>query len=158
MRDDSTMTLKDAQTNCFPEIEGVVNALWDTLNDPNNKLLEDSVSLDDTGAWHADRDDACRFNLVNLSFKLYEDVYLCDATNDGEERHTKCLRPIEINFKRFSPYLAAGKPVELNEDLHETSWAPYPYYAGNEKQEANKELLDEWAKTNRKLLWDNHLW
>jgi hypothetical protein len=95
---------------------------------------------------------------VNLSFQLYEDVYLCDATNDGEERHTKCLRPIETNFKRFSPYLAAGKPVELNEDLHETSWAPYPYYAGNEKQEANKELLDEWAKTNRKLLWNNHLW
>ena len=158
MRDDSTMTLKDAQTNCFPEIEGVVNALWDTLNDPNNKLLEDSVSLDETGAWHTDRDDACRFNLVNLSFQLYEDVYLCDATNDGEERHTKCLRPIETNFKRFSPYLAAGKPVELNEDLHETSWAPYPYYAGNDKQEANKELLDEWAKTNRKLLWDNHLW
>ncbi len=157
MRDDSTMTFKDAQTNCFHEIEGVVNALWETLNNPENKLLEESVYLDETNAWHADRDDARRLNLINLSFQLFEDVYLCDATNDGEERHTKCLRPIENNFKRFSPYLAAGKPVELNEDLHD-KWLPYPYYTGNERQEVTKEILYQWAKKERGLLWNNHIW
>lgn len=157
VRDDETMTLSDAQSNCFDEIEGVVEALWRTVNDPNYLLLEQSMSLDDNRQWFVDRDNATRLNLVNLSFKLYDDVYLCDVTADGEERHTICLRPIENNFKRFSPYLAAGKPVELDESLHE-SWTPYPYFVGNANKTANKEILDQWASGSRSLLWNNRIW
>lgn len=156
VRDEKTLTLKEAQETYFDEISGVVDALWNTLTDSKNRLLEQSQKLDGNGGWENDSGESTRLNLVNLSFKLYDDVYLCDTTTDAAERLTTCLRPIENNFKRFSPYLAATKPVELPEDLHE-KWETYPYYE-NEKHLITADKVNEWAADKRKLLWNNGLW
>ncbi len=155
LRDDNTMTIKDAQDCYFNEIQGVINSLWATINDPNNKLLEQSFSLNENGEWKSDRDNATRFNLVNLSFKLYEDVYLCDSATSLH--HIERLRPIENNFKHFSPYMKEGKPMELSEDLHER-WDAYPYFSEDTEQQITKDDVNQWAKTNRSLLWNNKLW
>ena len=151
-----TITLGDAQRNHFQEISDVVDAFWDTVNNPDCKLLEKGQRLDDGGQFVPEKDGAPRFNLVNLSFKLYKDVYLCDTKTDGPARHIVSLRPVETVFKRFSPYLEGSVPTDLDEQLHE-HWTPYPYYEGS-GQNINLEELVSWAKRERRLLWDNHLW
>jgi DEAD/DEAH box helicase domain-containing protein len=98
----------------------VVDSFWDELNNPENKLLEESVHWDvDNNQFLNDSENANRFNLTNLCFKLYEDVYLCDTNTDSAVRHTQCLRPIENHFKGFSPYLIGNHAVPLKEEWHE---------------------------------------
>ncbi len=151
-----TISLGDAQRNYFQQISDVVDAFWDTVNDKNNKLLEEGQRLDDNGDFIPEKDHAPRLNLVNISFKLYTDVYLCDTKTDGPARHIVSLRPISTNFKRFSPYLEGSTPTDLDETLHET-WEPFPYYAGSGNY-VSPEIITSWAKTKRRLLWDNRLW
>jgi hypothetical protein len=94
VRDDNSISLNDAQNTYFKEIEGVINALWDTVTDPNNKLLEIATRYDADSHRHVvEKDNAPRLNLINLSFELYDDVYLCDTNADNESRHVVCLRP-----------------------------------------------------------------
>lgn len=158
VRDDSTMNLKDAYDTYFDAISHVVDALWDAAIDPNNKILELATNYDEDEAKHVpERGEVQRMNLINISFKLYENVYLCDTTTDSADRHTFSLRPIENNFKHFSPYLSGGIPVDLDENLHET-WSPYPYYQGSPNGKPTPETLDAWAKENRKLLYEHNLW
>ena len=158
VRDDNTMTLSDAYNEYFHIISHVVDALWDTVKNPANKILETATNYDEEEARHIpERGDVLRMNLTNISFKLYHDVYLCDTTTDNNDRHTYSLRPIENNFKHFSPYLAGGIPIDLNEDLHE-EWEPYPYYHGSANGEPTPEKLEDWAKEKRKLLYENNLW
>ena len=154
-RDDTSLTINDAQRQYFNEISDVIDALWETLTGDEYKILQVGQRLDDSGHFVNEKDNAPRFNLNDLCFKLYDDVYLCDTKAD-EDRHTVCLRPIGNNFKRFSPYLEGSTPIELNEDLHE-KWEAFPYYIGSGK-ECNKKSLAEWAKTHRRLLWINHIW
>jgi hypothetical protein len=157
VRDDNSISLNDAQNTYFREIEGVINALWDTITDPNNKLLEIATRYDADNHRHVvEKDNAPRLNLINLSFELYDDVYLCDTNADNESRHVVCLRPIANNFKRFAPYLSGSSPVELKEEYHQ-HWTTYPNYKGSGK-ELNKEKLNEWAKVERSLLWNNKIW
>ena len=154
-RDDMTLSIDEAQRQYFDIISGVIDALWDTLTGETYKILQVGERLNDNGKFELERDNAPRFNLYNLCFKLYDDVYLCD-TRATEDRHTISLRPIGNNFKRFSPYLEGTKPVELKEDLHEL-WDVYPYFKGSDKQIKTEEI-EKWAKENRKLLWNNHIW
>lgn len=158
VRDDNTMTLNDAYNEYFCSISNVVDALWETVQVPENKILETATNYDEDDARHVpERGDVLRMNLTNISFKLYENVYLCDTTSDSADRHTFSLRPIENNFKHFSPYLSGGIPVNLDENLHE-HWAPYPYYHGSASGEPTPEKLEAWAKENRKLLYEHNLW
>ena len=154
-RDDPSLSLNDAQRQYFHEISGVIDALWETMTCDEYKILQVGERLDDSGNFVTEKDKAPRFNLNDLCFKLYDDVYLCDTKADGK-RHAVCLRPIGNNFKRFSPYLEGTTPVELKEDLHE-QWDAYPYYEGSGK-EADKKTIATWSKQNRPLLWNNHLW
>lgn len=154
-RDDNTLTMNDAQRQYFHEISAVIDSLWETLTGDEYKILQVGQRLDDSGHFVNEKDNAPRFNLNDLCFKLYDDVYLCDTKADGN-RHTVCLRPIGNNFKRFSPYLEGSTPVELREDLHE-QWEAFPYYKGSAK-EGDKKTIESWAKTHRALLWNNNIW
>ena len=154
-RDDSSLSLNDAQLRYFHEIDAVINALWETLTGPEYGIMSVGLRLDDSGNFVQEKDNAPRFNLNDLCFKLYDDVYLCDTKADVGN-HAVCLRPIGNNFKRFSPYMEGSTPIELNEDLHET-WEPFPYYVGSGK-EGDKKTIENWAKTHRALLWNHHIW
>lgn len=154
-RDDNSLSLNDAQHQYFHEIAAVIDALWDTLTGPKYGIMSVGMRLDDGGNFVPEKDNAPRFNLNDLCFKLYDDVYLCDTKADVGA-HAVCLRPIGNNFKRFSPYMEGSTPIELNEDLHET-WEPFPYYVGSGK-EGDKKAVATWAKTHRRLLWNNHIW
>lgn len=154
-RDDSSLSINDAQRQYFSVISNVIDALWDDMTGNEYKIMQVGQRLDDSGHFVIEKDNAPRFNLNDLCFKLYDDVYLCDTKAD-ENRHAICLRPIGNNFKRFSPYLEGSTPIELNEDLHE-KWEAFPFYkdSGNE---GNKEGIAQWAKSNRSLLWNHHIW
>ncbi|MDE6741047.1 MAG: DEAD/DEAH box helicase, partial [Muribaculaceae bacterium] len=93
-----------------------------------------------------------RLNVADISFKLYEKVVLADTMSIVGPRVIKRLRPVEVRFKDYSPYLRNNrKPVKIATE--EELWTPYPYGRGE-----RKEIIEEWAKTHRKLLWDNQLW
>ena len=154
---DKGISVKDAYNTYFLEISNVIDALWDDLNNPTNKLLDASAHWDDENRQFAlDKNDPRRFNLANMCLKLYEDVYLCDANTDSSIRHSTCLRPIENNFKGFSPYLGGNSVRKLSADLYE-KWDNYPYFDGS-GEAITSELIRSWAQNNRRLLWDNHLW
>ena len=154
-RDDNSLSLNDAQHKYHKVISDVIDALWETLTGEQYNILQVGMRLDDSGKFVNEKDNAPRFNLNNLCFKLYDDVYLCDTKSDGK-KHALCLRPIGNNFKRFSPYLDGSTPVELKEDLHEI-WEPYPYFVGSDKQ-ADELSIQSWAQQNRSLLWEHHIW
>ena len=154
-RDDTSLTINEAQRRYFNEIADVIDALWDTLTGEEYHILQVGERLDDSGNWVKEKDNAPRFNLNDLCFKLYDDVYLCDTKAD-DKRHAVCLRPIGNNFKRFSPYLSGSTPIELNEDLH-AKWSVFPYYKGTAEQ-GDVAKIEEWAKRERSLLWNNHVW
>ncbi len=156
-RDDSSLSINQAQHVYFDQISAVIDALWDTMTAEGNNLLELGTRWSEEDRAHVlEKEKAYRLNLTNVCFKLYEDVYLCDTTSDQEQRHTICLRPIENNFKRFSPYLAGTKPVELDENLHER-WDAYPWPVSLGKK-VTKAEIDQWAQQHRSLLWNNRIW
>lgn len=142
------------------DIGKVIDALWRTLTEPEGLLLEYGQTYNkETGQWTNDRsepDEPWRYNLHNLCFTLYNDVYLADTNADGELHHSPCLRPVENHFKNFSPYLQQGYAVPLDETLHE-QWTTYPLFSGSGR-EATKAELDQWAKERRSILWNNRLW
>lgn len=156
-RDNPSISLNDVQKVYFKQLNDVLGAFWQTLTQPENKLLEISTHWSKEKNCHvADDKNPMRLNLFNISFKLFEDVYLCDVNLNGQPRHAKRLRPVENNFKHFSPYLEGNTPIELDNCLHE-KWNPFPYYRGNGNELSQNELK-EWAKSNRTLLWNNCLW
>lgn len=154
-RDDSSLSINEAQHRYFNEISNVIDALWETLTGKEYGILKVGERLDDNGVFVNEKDNAPRLNLNDLCFKLYDDVYLCDTKSD-ENRHAVSYRPIGNNFKRFSPYLEGTMPMELNESLHE-KWVAYPLFTGSGK-ENDKKSIDNWARTNRSLLWSHGIW
>lgn len=157
IRENNSLRAGDAYRLHYDAIASVVDALWADVTNRENKLLEDSMHWDaDCGGFVKDKQDATRFNLVNLCFKLYENVYLCDTNTDAAARHTPCLRPVENHFKGFSPYLIGNEVVGLKEEQYE-KWSIYPYYKDCGEQ-VTAETVRAWAKEHRALLWNNHLW
>lgn len=157
VREKPEMRENDVYRKYFDVFSNVINALWNDLTRHGNKLLEDAVHWDMvTKQFVRDTRDATRFNLANLCFQLYEDVYLCDTNTGSSVRHTACLRPVENNFKGFSPYLIGNAAVPLKEELHEV-WSVYPYYKGC-NDGITAEQVRTWAKEHRSLLWNNYLW
>lgn len=162
VRDDKSLKLSDAQRIHFSAISDVLDALWLDLTDTNNKLLDLSVHWDaEARCFVRDRDDALRFNIINMCFKLYDDMYLCDVNSSNTVRPAKCLRPIENNFKGFAPYLVGHNPVDLKPEWHQKKDGPtienYPFFEGC-GEEVTREKVTEWAKKHRSLLWENKLW
>ncbi len=154
-RDNSVISISDAIKQNKDIIQKVVDALWNNLI--GIKLLEQGQTWDkESDAFVDDKGESIRLNLANMSFKLYEKVYLCDTNVAGEQNHATSLRTVETNFKNFAPYFRSNKVLELDSNLYE-EWESYPYYKGSE----NKATLDDiinWVKEKRKLLWEKSLW
>lgn len=147
------------------DIQSVIDCMWKEL-DLKYHLLEHSTHYDDEIHHQVkDKDEVIndipltphRLNLAKLGFKLYEDVYLCDTNQSGSRHHAEWLRPVEIAFHGYSPYIIGGEPVSLKEELHE-KWIPYPYHNHSMNPNPADEVIEEWAKDNRKILWNNDLW
>ena len=161
----------------YPDANAAINANMDRLQEIIDSLWEDLCGkyqlLKPATHWDDDareivqdkeieidgqRSVPYRLNLPDMAFKLYDDVYLCDTNTNEDLRAVSKLRPIETHFKTFSPFLKGRIRVEkLDETLHEI-WKPFPFYKTSEKGLTDTETLHEWAKTNRKLLWNNGLW
>ena len=143
------------QKDYFNEISAVVNDLWQELT---TSILEVGTHYDDNAKKQVDDADATalRLNLAKMCFKLYDEAWLCDTNTDSKEGHVARLRPVEVVFKQFSPYLIGNRAVTLNKDLKET-YVPYkPVNTDNPK--ADFENLQVWAKENRSNLWANDIW
>ena len=109
------------------DIQSVIDCMWKELN-LKYRLLEHSTHYDEEIHHQVkDKDKVIddihltpyRLNLAKLGFKLYEDVYLCDTNQSGSRHHAEWLRPVEIAFHGYSPYIIGGEPVALKEELHE---------------------------------------
>lgn len=158
---DKHITVSDAIGSYKEAIQSVIDCMWDELT-LKYELLEHSTHYDDELRLHVkDKDDEhftpYRLNLSKLGFKLYEDVHLCDANTSGDNHHVEWLRPVEVTFHGYSPYVVGGEPVALNENLHER-WAAFPYHKYNGKARPAVKEIEAWAADNRKLLWENDLW
>lgn len=147
------------------DIQDVIDCMWNELT-LKYELLEHGKHYDtELHKQVKDKDEVkdgvhftpYRLNLAKLGFKLYDDVYLCDTNQSGSRHHVECLRPVEITFHGYSPYVIGGEPVALKEELHE-KWVPYPYHNHSMNPNPADEVIEEWAKDNRKILWNNDLW
>lgn len=147
------------------DIQDVIDCIWNELT-LKYELLEHGKHYDtELRKQVKDKDEVkdgvhftpYRLNLAKLGFKLYDDVYLCDTNQSGSRHHVECLRPVEITFHGYSPYVIGGEPVALKEELHE-KWVPYPYHNHSMNPNPADEVIEEWAKDNRKILWNNDLW
>jgi len=146
-------------------IQSVIDAMWTCLTSKYKLLVHSTHYDEEEGVQIKDRDEVIddvhyipyRLNLVDLSFKLYDDVWLCDTNVSKDSQHVARLRPVETLFKGFSPYMIGGEPVVVDEELHE-KWESYPYYKGSADEFPSLEKLHGWASANRKLLFDHSLW
>lgn len=139
------------------QIQEVIEAFWTDLISIG--LLQISTRFED-GRHVEDADMEIRgkiyrpyrLNVADISFKLYERVALADTMSVSGPRVVKRLRPVETVFKKFSPYLRNRiHPVPLSTEYE--NWSPF-----NLGRNTSKENVHEWAKTNRRLLWDHQLW
>lgn len=146
-------------------IQAVIDCMWDELI-KKYSLLEHSTHYDEElNQQVKDKDEIIndvhhtpyRLNLSKLGFKLYEDVYLCDTNPQGIEHHVEWLRPVEVTFHGYSPYLIGGEPKALNKNWHE-EWAPFPYHIYGDLPHPSEKAVETWASDNRKILWNNSLW
>lgn len=150
-------SMRDAYRTHYHAIWNVMEAFWQALTTPENHLVErgqhlkQGMFVEDTEL--ADEPFPWRFNLVNISFALYDEVWLCDTNSDNSQRHVERLRPIGSHFKDFSPYMRDNCPVQLLEQRSE-HWKVCPFVEGS----PDKEKVKEWAMHNRRLLWDNGIW
>ena len=146
-------------------IQDVIDCMWNEQIQ-RYKLVEYSTHYDDELHQHVrDKDDVkddvhippYRLNLAKIGFKLYDDVYLCDTNAGSDNHHVEWLRPVQTTFHGYAPYLVGGEPVSLREELHE-KWVAYPYHVFSDNPRPQCEVIEDWAKENRKILWENGLW
>lgn len=162
---DRHLTMANAISGYKDSIQSVIDCMWEELT-TKYSLLEHGTHYDsELGMQVNDKAEVVddiplipyRLNLTKLGFKLYEDVYLCDANTCSGNRHVEWLRPIETTFHGYSPYVIGGEPQALKEHLHE-QWEPYPHHRHNGEPKPTAETIEAWAADNRKLLWHNGLW
>lgn len=160
-RDKNLSNNNEAQAKAFSLIKPIIDVLWDTLAEGDNAILTHGRTWDKEEGRHVldkdkDGSGARRMNLTEMSFKLFDEAWLCDVNSEKNELHTVALRPIAYTFKKYAPFLNGTEPVLLDENLHE-EWKEYPYYAGSGK-DVDNEILEAWASVNRRLLWENGIW
>lgn len=162
---DKHISLQNAVSSYRREIQSVIDCMWTELT-LKYELLEHSTHFDEETHQHVKDKDIIiddvhltpyRLNLSKLGFKLYDEVFLCDTNSSGANHHVEWLRPVEITFHGYSPYVIGGEPVALNDNLHET-WSAFPYHNHSSNPNPADEVIEAWAIDNRKLLWNNGLW
>lgn len=163
--DEKHISVSNAITSYREYIQDVIDCMWNELT-LKYELLEHSTHYDDDVHQHVkDKDEVIddvhltpyRLNLAKIGFKLYEDVHLCDTNSGSDNHHVEWLRPVEITFHGYAPYLVGSEPMPLREDLHE-KWVAFPYHNYSDTPNPADEVIEAWAKENRKILWNNDLW
>ena len=163
--DDKHLSVSNAVTSYKTDIQDVIDCMWNELT-LKYELLEHGLHYDpEVRRQVKDKDEIIndvhftpyRLNLAKLGFKLYDDVYLCDANSGSDTHHVEWLRPVDVTFHGYSPYIIGGEPVALKEDLHE-KWVAFPYHNYSSSPNPSDEIIEGWAKENRKVLWNNGLW
>lgn len=159
---DKNITIQNAITSYKSDIQKVIDCMWKELTEPNHYgLLEHSTHYDEEIHSHVkDKDEITdgvhstpyRLNLKNLGFKLFDEVYLCDTNTGNDTHHVEWLRPVATTFHGYSPYTIGGEVVSLCNKKYE-KWKPY-----NLPKHSKTEDIENWAKENRKLLWNNDIW
>lgn len=95
-----------------------------------------------------------RFNLMNLGFKLYDNVSICNTAKYSNSRPV--LRPVDTVFKGLSPYLI---DVKAQLPVSSEKWNPFPFVDGkNGGANVSSDDIYLWGKENRKSLFENGLW
>ena len=162
---DKHISVASAISSYKKDIQDVLECMWDELT-LKYCLLEHSTHYDDEMRLHVkDKDEIVddvhltpyRLNLAKVGFKLYDDVYLCDANASVDNHHVEWLRPVASTFHGFSPYIIGGEAVPLKEELHE-KWHAFPFHIFSGTPNPADDVVENWAKENRKVLWDNDLW
>ncbi len=162
---DKHITIQNAINAYKDDIQSVIDCMWNELT-LKYCLLEHSTHYDDeVGQQVKDRDEIIdgvhltpyRLNLAKMGVKLYDDVYLCDTNASSDTHHVEWLRPVDITFHGYSPFIIGGEPIPLNEKLHEV-WTPFPYHNFSATPNPADEIIEAWAIDNRKILWENDLW
>lgn len=164
---DKNLSLTNAISSYKDEIQAVINCMWDELT-LKYKLIEHSTHYNDDKdvRQHVkDSDDVkdgihytpYRLNLDKMAFKLYEDVYFCDANTGKDNKHVEWLRPVDTTFHGYAPYLTGGDAVPVDQRRHER-WTAYPYHIHSATPHPTAEAVNAWAADNRKLMWNNDLW
>ena len=162
---DKHITVANAISSYKQDIQDVIDCMWNELT-LKYELLEHGLHYDaEVRQQVKDKDEIIndvhftpyRLNLAKLGFKLYDDVYLCDANTGSDTHHVEWLRPVDITFHKYSPYIIGGEPVSLDEKYHE-KWTPFPYHNHSSNPNPTDEEIESWAQNNRKIFWDNKLW
>lgn len=162
---DQHIQTQDAIRGYKTLIQCVIDAMWECLTSKYRLLVHSTHYDEDEDVQIKDNDEVTddvhyipyRMNLVDLSFKVYNEIWLCDTNVSKDSQHVTRLRPVETLFKGFSPYLLGGEPVSVSEDLHE-KWHNFPFYKGSADEYPSLEKLHAWTSVNRKLLYDHCLW
>lgn len=159
------ITVNNAISSYKEYIQDVIDCMWNELT-LKYELLEHSTHYYDEVRQHVkDKDEVIddvhltpyRLNLAKIGFKLYDDVFLCDTNSGSDNHHVEWLRPVEITFHGFAPYLVGGDPMPLKDELHE-KWIAFPYHNYSDTPNPTDKVIEDWAKENRKVLWNNDLW
>lgn len=113
-------------------------------NDPNTTLRYDRDCEDAEGNLIVGR-----LNLVNLSFKLFDDVFYC---NVSKSNRSTILRPCDTLVCGYSPFVVGGGVVKLNQDRYHERWECFP------ENVTTEEGVLEWARKNRSKMFEFKLW
>lgn len=113
-------------------------------NDPNTTLCYEKDCEDAEGNLIVGR-----LNLVNLSFKLFDDVFYC---NVSKSNRSTILRPCDTLVCGYSPFPVDGGVVKLNQDRYHERWECFP------ENVTTEEGILEWARKNRSKMFEFKLW
>lgn len=113
-------------------------------NDPNTKLCYDRECEDAEGNLIVGR-----LNLVDLSFKLFDDLFYC---NVSKSNRSTILRPYDTLVYGYSPFAVGGGVVKLNQDRYHERWECFP------ENVTTEEGVLEWARKNRSKMFEFKLW
>lgn len=151
----------DAIKSFGTSIADVVDAMWRTLAHEDTGLIRYSTRFVAGKGYEKDREYTnkkgekaypWRLNVTDIAFKVFDKGALANTANTSGDKISKRLRTVNVAFKGYSPYLfRQSEPVKLETPLKE--WTPYPY-----GPDAPENEIKEWAKENRKALWEYNLW
>lgn len=154
--------MAEAYRNNRLVISRVIDALWRDLTDTTRLIEigwvynENATTVDKFERERGRRGEPepWRLNLVNMSFTLFGETSLVDTNTISIPRatHIPRWRPTWVEFKNFSPYMINRIPQLIKQDKSE-QWSPYRHETG-----ATSTNVKNWARKNRKILWENGLW
>ena len=141
------------------DINNVLKSLWNDLTRLEllqiSQRYENNWIPDEVREIDGEMTDPYRLNVIDISFKALEKVWLVDSRSPGKQY--QALRPVDTLFMGFSPYLIGNKVIKPSSEMQE--WEPYPFNEGmNAGVKISREEILLWATQKRSLLCENGIW